>query len=55
MFKLLKNNLLRLLDETQAERSRLKTHPLYNSIKTENNFIFSWKIMFLQYGALCLF
>jgi len=35
VFKLLKNNLLRLLDETQAERSRLTTHPLYNSIKTE--------------------
>ncbi len=35
MFKLLKNNLLRLLDETQEERSILKNHPLYNSIKTE--------------------
>ena len=35
MFRLLKNNLLRLLDETQAERSRLKNHPLYNSIKTK--------------------
>ena len=35
MFKLLKNNLLRLLDVTQAERSILKNHPLYNSIKTE--------------------
>ena len=35
MFRLLKNNLLRLLDETQVERSRLKNHPLYNSIKTE--------------------
>jgi hypothetical protein len=35
VFRLLKNNLLRLLDETQAERSRLKNHPLYNSIKTE--------------------
>ena len=35
MLKLLKNNLLRLLDETQEERSKLKSHPLYNSIKTE--------------------
>ena len=35
MFKLLKNDLLRLLDETQAERSILKNHSLYNSIKTE--------------------
>ena len=35
MFKLLKNNLLRLLDETQDERTSLKNHPLYNSIKTE--------------------
>ncbi len=35
MFKLLKNNLLRLLDETQTERSELKNHPLYNSIQTE--------------------
>ena len=37
MFRLLKNNLLRLLDETQVERSRLKNHPLYNSIKTEKH------------------
>jgi len=35
MFKLLKNNLLNILDETQNERNALKNHILYNSIKTE--------------------
>ena len=35
MFKLLKNNLLNILDETQSERTKLKTHALYKSIKTE--------------------
>ena len=37
MFRLLKNNLLNILDETQQERTALKTHPLYNSIKTEKH------------------
>ena len=34
---LLKNNILRILDETQQERSILKNHPLYHSIKTEKH------------------
>tara|TARA_Y100000748_G_scaffold234567_1_gene198503 strand:+ start:1015 stop:1797 length:783 start_codon:yes stop_codon:yes gene_type:complete len=34
---LLKNNILRILDETQHERSKLKNHPLYHSIKTEKH------------------
>ena len=33
MFKLLKNNLLNILDETQSERTKLKTSPLCKSIK----------------------
>ena len=37
MFKLLKNNLLNILDETQSERNILKNHLLYNSIKTEEH------------------
>ena len=37
MFKLLKNNLLNILDETQSERNILKNHILYNSIKTEEH------------------
>ena len=37
MFWLLKNNILRILDETQSERSQLKNHDLYNSIKTEKH------------------
>ena len=37
MFWLLKNNILRILDETQSERSQLKNHKLYNSIKTEKH------------------
>jgi hypothetical protein len=37
MFKLLKNNLLNILDETQSERSALRMHPLYHSIKTEKH------------------
>ena len=37
MFKLLKNNLLNILDETQSERNQLKNHPIYNSIKTEKH------------------
>ena len=37
MFKLLKNNLLNILDETQDERSILKNHILYSSIKTEQH------------------
>ena len=34
---LLKNNILRILDETQLERSKLKNHLLYHSIKTEKH------------------
>ena len=34
---LLKNNILRILDETQFERSKLKNHLLYHSIKTEKH------------------
>ena len=34
---LLKNNILRILDETQNERSQLKNHKLYNSIKTKEH------------------
>ena len=34
---LLKNNILRILDETQLERSKLKSHPLYDSIITEKH------------------
>ena len=37
MFKLLKNNLLNILDETQSERNILKNHLLYNSIKTKEH------------------
>ena len=37
MFKLLKNNLLNILDETQDERNILKNHILYSSIKTERH------------------
>ena len=37
MFRLLKNNLLNILDETQKERTALKTHPLYSAIKTEKH------------------
>ncbi len=37
MFKLLKNNLLNILDETQDERNILKNHILYSSIKTEQH------------------
>ena len=37
MFRLLKNNLLNILDETQQERTTLKTHPLYSSIKTQKH------------------
>ena len=37
MFKLLKNNILSILDETQHERTQLKNHPIYNSIKTEKH------------------
>jgi len=37
MFKLLKNNLLNILDETQIERNILKNHLLYSSIKTEKH------------------
>ena len=37
MFKLLKNNLLNILDETQSERNKLKNHPLYKSINTEKH------------------
>ena len=37
MFKLLKNNILSILDETQHERNQLKNHPIYNSIKTEKH------------------
>ena len=37
MFKLLKNNLLNILDETQNERDELKKHPLYKSIRTEKH------------------
>ena len=37
MFKLLKNNLLNILDETQSERNQLKNHPIYSSIKTEKH------------------
>ena len=34
---LLKNNILRILDETQDERYQLKNHKLYNSIKTKEH------------------
>ena len=37
MFWLLKNNILQILDEAQSERSQLKNHRLYNSIKTEEH------------------
>ena len=37
MFKLLKNNILSILDETQHERNQLKNHSIYNSIKTEKH------------------
>ena len=37
MFKLLKNNLLNILDETQNERNKLKEHSLYKSIRTEKH------------------
>ena len=37
MFKLLKNNILNILDETQDERNILKNHILYSSIKTERH------------------
>ena len=37
MFKLLKNNILSILDETQYERNQLKNHSIYNSIKTEKH------------------
>tara|TARA_B100000929_G_scaffold143766_1_gene113766 strand:- start:997 stop:1245 length:249 start_codon:yes stop_codon:yes gene_type:complete len=37
IFWLLKNNILQILDEAQSERSQLKNHRLYNSIKTEEH------------------
>jgi len=53
MFQFLKNDILRIMDETQAERTKLEEHSLYHSIKSiddlkifmENHIFAVWDFM----------